>query len=220
MQANRTKQDHPHQPHRDNPHPKRKTNYPFSEDQIPTGKNFPDLSPDWEPELEPTTLPEVTAQQYLGYRKYEAYVQRKVHIDEYLQFEAYEQQAPQQEFIYKPQEAYINSNGAPQDLECINLQREKRHKITCEQYGPPRTPHRATASGFIPSAVESRFAIQRAKNIKAAKAQEAKAQEPSATAKQTKAEQAHIRHKTSCQRRPRYPNISPRQESLYSQPLS
>jgi len=56
-------------------------------------RNIPDLTlkredqlPDWEPE---PVLPEVTAAQYFRYQKYEADVQHKVNISEFLRYKAY-----------------------------------------------------------------------------------------------------------------------------------
>jgi len=101
------------------------------------------------PFFKPPTFEEVT-----GIAQYETEVQRTISIAEYRSWKAYQESSqPDTTYNFKLEleaggfESYVTSKHAPQQW--VNLQREKRHNITCEHYGPPRTPH--PASIFKPS---------------------------------------------------------------------
>jgi len=90
-----------------------------------------------------------TYEEVIGLSRYEAEVKRTVSIEEYRNWKNYETtlQHNSEAFQFKPEKAlggfepYITSKGATE--EWVNTQREKRHRISCEHQGPPRTPHPA-----------------------------------------------------------------------------
>jgi len=93
------------------------------------------------------TLPffKPTFEEVVGISEYETEVRRTISLEEYRNWKS---------FQFKPEreaggfETYITSKqDAPQ--EWINRQQEKRHNITCEHYGPPRTPHPTTSTGTL-----------------------------------------------------------------------